>query len=675
MNVFEKYGLPDPSKPAESQSVFAKYGLPEPEAEPQGGFIPAAKQAIGAGIKGLGQAAADFIPGVSQGNGLSSYGQSVIDANPTKIHSLSDIADSPWQTVKEATGNALGSMGPMLGARAVGMGLSGIAPFTGPAAPIVGGIGQLIANAGPIVAAAAPSFGGIREQQIASDPNNEADAKSKAIALLGAVTVGLIESKFGPQEWALAAMKKGGIEALASKFAGKSIPAAVGKGIAHGAAVEGAEELVQNPIEQLAGYQDPTTKANVLDTMHGGAMGAIGGGVLGGGMEGTARAVSGPIGKAADTADKSGATFKAEFDRVMQEEQALAAEQTKTTKQGPKNEQAQEASTQGAEGVSRGEDGATQASGTVAGSYAPVNEEAQQAGAAQPAGVGLSQSQIVQHGAATQAVEPIAQPIQGAIQPDANQAQEAVTPTAGQQDGSVSVRDAGGPLQKGGVANNQPDEGGANGVQGHRGEGAAVPGATRERANSERMESDSAKTVAKTEKRMQVLIRRVQSGARIKDGKLLNKNGMVTANLTADEEAALQPYVKQKEPAKTVAQPYTPEQATKQFGTPAQPTTGGILPQQSTALDVPKVANASPITLQHAPDSFTTSPAAKMGNGETQKVRKNSAKTSQTSREREIAQGIPYGGWVLRNKKTGEVVMETRDPAKVAALNLSLIHI
>ena len=86
------------------------FGTPEP----QGGFIPAAKQAIGAGIKGLGQAAADFVPGVSQGNGLSSYGQSVIDANPTKIHSLSDIADSPWQTVKEATGNALGSMGPML---------------------------------------------------------------------------------------------------------------------------------------------------------------------------------------------------------------------------------------------------------------------------------------------------------------------------------------------------------------------------------------------------------------------------------------------------------------------------------------------------------------------------------------------------------------------------------
>ena len=71
-----------------------------------GGFMPAAKQAIGAGIKGLGQAATDFIPGVEKDNALSSYGQSVIDANPTAIRSLGDIADKPWTAVKEATGNA-----------------------------------------------------------------------------------------------------------------------------------------------------------------------------------------------------------------------------------------------------------------------------------------------------------------------------------------------------------------------------------------------------------------------------------------------------------------------------------------------------------------------------------------------------------------------------------------
>ena len=324
---------------------------------------------------------------------------------------------------RKQTGNALGSMGPMLGARAVGMGLSGIAPFTGPAAPIVGGIGQLIANAGPIVAAAAPSFGGIREQQIATDPNNESDAKSKAIALFGAGTVGLIESKFGPQEWALAAMKKGGIEELAKRLVptGASIPAAIGKGIAHGAAVEGAEELVQNPIEQLSGYQDPTTKANILDTLHGGAMGAIGGGVLGGGMAGTARAVSGPISKASETAAASGATFKAEFDRVMREEQALADEQAK---QGPKNEQSQSKSTQGAAEVPQGPIvSAQESSGGIGATSAgavhgqPASTIGQVSGAdtgfaGQPAGSGLPVADR-SASAATPAVEPVAQQIRG----------------------------------------------------------------------------------------------------------------------------------------------------------------------------------------------------------------------------------------------------------------------
>jgi hypothetical protein len=232
-----------------------------------GGFMPAAKQAIGAGIKGLGQAATDFIPGVEKGNALSSYGQSVIDANPTAIRSLGDIADKPLKAITEATGNAGGSMASMLGARGVGMAMTAAAPFTGPAAPIVAGAGQLIANVGPFVAAALPSYGGIRGSQIAADPLNEQDGRSKAIALLGAGTVGAIEGSFGPQAWALAAMKKGGIEAVAKNFAAaKSLPGFIGKGALKGAAVEGAEELVQNPVEQIASYQDPTTGESISDT-------------------------------------------------------------------------------------------------------------------------------------------------------------------------------------------------------------------------------------------------------------------------------------------------------------------------------------------------------------------------------------------------------------------------
>ena len=294
---------------SQSSSAGAFDDLIPKEAAPEGGFVAAAKQAIGAGIKGAGQVASDYIPGVTSANPVSAYGQSVIDANPTSVTNLGGILESPWQATKEAVGNAAGSMGSMLGTRALGTGITAAAPFTGPAAPFVAGAGQLIANVGPFVAAALPSYGGIREEQIKANPLNEADARSKAIAALGAGTVGAIEGSFGPQAWALAAMKKGGIEEVAKKFAdAKSITGAIGKGFVKGAAVEGAEEVVQNPIEQVASYRDPTTKEAISETLFGGAMGALGGGVAGGGISGVAYAISGPLSKAVAAAP--GANFR-----------------------------------------------------------------------------------------------------------------------------------------------------------------------------------------------------------------------------------------------------------------------------------------------------------------------------------------------------------------------------
>ena len=259
-------------------------------AEP-GGFVASAKQSIGSAIKGAGQAAADFIPGVGQDNAVKRYGQEVIDANPTAVKSLGDIADNPGTAVKEAVGNAAGSMGPMIGARLLGHGITAAAPLTGPFAPVTAAVGQGVAWLGPAAAAALPSFGGIREQQIKDDPSKADDLGAKARAATGAAAVGAIESKFGPQEWALGALSKEGRAKLAEKFAAKTLGGSIAKGAATGAAVEGAEELVQNPIEQIAAYQDPTTAENVQDTLFGGAMGAIGGGVLGGGFGGVSRAM------------------------------------------------------------------------------------------------------------------------------------------------------------------------------------------------------------------------------------------------------------------------------------------------------------------------------------------------------------------------------------------------
>ena len=246
-----------------------------------GGFAASAKQSAGSMIKGAGQFATDFIPGVGADNPVKRYGQDVIEANPTAVHSLGDIADNPMTAAKEAVGNAGASMAGIIGARLLGQGITMAAPLAGPGAPVVAGIGQGISLVGPYVAAALPSFGAIREEQRQDD-----SIAAKASAALGAGTVGLIENKFGPQEWALSAMTKTGRGQLAEKFAAKTATGSFGKGLATGAAVEGAEELVQNPIEQFAAFQDPTTPGNVADTVFSGAMGVIGGGLVGGPIAG-----------------------------------------------------------------------------------------------------------------------------------------------------------------------------------------------------------------------------------------------------------------------------------------------------------------------------------------------------------------------------------------------------
>jgi len=265
--------------------------------EPEGGLLASAKQTIGSTIKGVGRAASDYIPGVSADNPVTRYGQEIVDANPTAVHSLSDIAEKPGTAITEAVGNAAPPMAGMVGARALGMGITAAAPFTGPLAPAVAAVGQGIAWLGPPAIAALPSYSGIRDKQILNDPANEADAKAKAVAALGAGAVGLIENKFGPQEWALSAMTKEGRAQLAKKFAAATLTGSIAKGGARGAIVEGSEELVQNPIEQAAAFDNPLTPENLRDTAFSGAMGAIGGGVLGGGAGASFRASQAPAPK------------------------------------------------------------------------------------------------------------------------------------------------------------------------------------------------------------------------------------------------------------------------------------------------------------------------------------------------------------------------------------------
>lgn len=246
-------------------------------AEDVGGFQNAFAQSIGSTAAGIGQLGADFIPGVGKDNALKSWGDEYSAAHPTATHSLEDIKTAPWTAAKEAVGGAAGFLLPMVGTGGVGGALK-LAQGAGRLSALARSAGAVVSKAGPAFTAAAPSYGGIREAQ---GSDNWQDI---ALALPAAATVGAIETKFGPQEWALKALSAEGRGALAKKFAGDTLAKRVGKGVGLGAAVEGAEELVQNPIEQAASYRNPFSEESMHETAFGGAMGAIGGGVLGGGM-------------------------------------------------------------------------------------------------------------------------------------------------------------------------------------------------------------------------------------------------------------------------------------------------------------------------------------------------------------------------------------------------------
>jgi len=256
-------------------------GLRTDENVPEGGFVASAKSMAGQTIRGAGRVASDYL-GADKDNALMEYGAELIKNDPVAIRSLNDIKDRPFLAFKEASGNMVPSFGAMMGTAIVGQGIISAAPLTGPAAPVVAAVGAAVKWLGPAAIAALPSYSGIRDKQIFNDQKNEEDAKSKAIAALGAAAVGGIEVAFGPQNWAISMLTKEGRVALARKLAATTPAEAFVKGTLLGGLQEGSEELAQNPIEQIASYENPLTKENLEETGFGGAMGFIGGALPGG---------------------------------------------------------------------------------------------------------------------------------------------------------------------------------------------------------------------------------------------------------------------------------------------------------------------------------------------------------------------------------------------------------
>lgn len=286
-----------------------------------GGFVASAMNAAGATLAGGGRMAHEY--GIAdKDNALTQTGQRMMKENPTLVHGFEDFAKSPITGTMEAVGNAAGSMVPAVGAGLVGTAVTAGAAAAGVPAALAAAGGAAVSFLGGMTIAALPSYESIRSKQILNDPAAEENAKDVFVATLGAAAVGAIERMFGPQQWAAALMTKEGRAQVAEKFAAASVEGAVLKGGVKGAVVEGAEELAQNPIEQLASYENPLTPENLKDTAFSGFMGAVGGGIVGGGVGGFSKAVdptkADVLGKEMD-AIQSGREFVADADQIASE--------------------------------------------------------------------------------------------------------------------------------------------------------------------------------------------------------------------------------------------------------------------------------------------------------------------------------------------------------------------
>lgn len=239
------------------------------------GFISSAKRSGAAMIGGLGEIYADVTQDPEHENALTRFDDRVQANNPSEINSLEDIADNPWLATRVAAGNAVGFLGPGLVGKGLGFAGQGLRMAR------VGQVGEAINSFGAQTAIAGlPSLRSIGQDQRASG-----EAPNDLLKYAAAGTVGAVENLFGVQKLLGVGQLGRGVVRDAERAAvdefGKTPWRTAGKTFLKTAAGEGGEELLQSPIEQFAGYKDPTSAKSMEETVFGGAMGAIGGGVFG----------------------------------------------------------------------------------------------------------------------------------------------------------------------------------------------------------------------------------------------------------------------------------------------------------------------------------------------------------------------------------------------------------
>lgn len=239
------------------------------------GFWTSFKQGLGANLEGVGQAIDDSSDG--RPGALTRYGRDVQFRNPSSAASESweGFKEHPWEGLKQFAGSALGSTAPSLALALI--------PGMQPEAAASAGValrGLQLARSLPAQAlvAAAPSYGQIRNDQREQGLGDEPGAVGRAA--LGALATGGVEVGFGVQGALNRFNSRAAREAVVDEF-GRTPMRTLAKNWGRSALEEGGEEIVQQPIQQAAAYQDPTTPENLRDTAWSGFGGLVGGAFLG----------------------------------------------------------------------------------------------------------------------------------------------------------------------------------------------------------------------------------------------------------------------------------------------------------------------------------------------------------------------------------------------------------
>ena len=232
------------------------------------GFKSGFKRGIAGMVGGVGEVVGDVTG--RHNNALTRFAKDVEFSNPSEINSIQDVIDKPGLAVRSAMGNAASFLIPGGGLKLGAAGLRGMKA-----------VNAARALDNPVTQAALaglPSLGEIGDTQRTSG-----EGENLALKYLGAGAVGAIENMGGLQRvLGFGGQRAARTVAQEAAEMGKTPWRTALKATGRMMGQEGLEEVAQTPIEQMAGYRNPTSQQALEETALGGVMGTLGG-VIGAG--------------------------------------------------------------------------------------------------------------------------------------------------------------------------------------------------------------------------------------------------------------------------------------------------------------------------------------------------------------------------------------------------------